>query len=82
MDRDGANQRHVMSNKMNEIMMLLTIIGTIFIPLTFITGIYGMNFKYLPEFGWYWGYPAALLFMLGIVVLMLFFSRRKNGYKY
>ena len=66
------------NNKMNEIMMFLTIIGTIFIPLTFITGIYGMNFKYMPELGWFWGYPAVLLIMFGIVVLMLFFFRRKK----
>ncbi|RLB60012.1 MAG: magnesium and cobalt transport protein CorA, partial [Deltaproteobacteria bacterium] len=66
------------SNKMNEIMMFLTIIGTIFIPLTFITGIYGMNFKYMPELGWFWGYPAVLAIMLGIGVIMLFFFRRKK----
>jgi len=66
------------SNKMNEIMMFLTIIGTIFIPLTFITGIYGMNFKYMPELKWYWGYPTVLAIMLGIGVIMLFFFRRKK----
>ena len=66
------------SNKMNEIMKLLTIIGTIFIPLTFIAGIYGMNFKYMPELGLAWGYPVVLLLMSVIGVIMLFFFRGKK----
>ena len=67
-----------LNNKMNGIMMLLTTIGTIFIPLTFITGIYGMNFKYMPELGWHWGYPVILSIMLGIVVFMLIFFKKKK----
>ena len=67
-----------LSNKMNGIMMFLTIIGTIFIPLTFITGIYGMNFKYMPELSWNWGYPTILLLMIGIGIFMLFYFRRKK----
>ncbi len=47
------------SNRMNEIMKVLTVIATIFIPLTFIAGIYGMNFRYMPELGQAWGYPAV-----------------------
>jgi len=45
-------------------MKVLTIIATIFIPLTFIVGIYGMNFKYMPEIDWHWGYPAILSVMV------------------
>ena len=67
-----------LSNKMNETMMFLTIIGTIFIPLTFITGIYGMNFRYMPEIGWRFGYPIAILFMAGIAILMLFYFKKKK----
>jgi magnesium transporter len=68
----------VVSNKMNEIMKVLTIFAAIFIPLTFVAGIYGMNFKYMPELNWQYGYPAILLFMLLIAGLMLiYFKRRK-----
>lgn len=66
------------SNRMNEVMKVLTIIATIFIPLTFIVGVYGMNFKYMPELEWRWGYPLAWLIMGGIVVLMLFYFRKKK----
>jgi magnesium transporter len=66
------------SNKMNEIMKVLTIISTIFIPITFIAGIYGMNFKFMPELNHQWGYPIALILMLGVVIVMLiFFKKRK-----
>ncbi len=66
------------SNRMNEVMKVLTIIATIFIPLTFIAGIYGMNFKYMPELGWRWGYPAVWLLMIGIfIVMMIYFKRKK-----
>ena len=66
------------SNRMNEIMKVLTIIGTIFIPLSFVAGLYGMNFAYMPELGWRWGYPAVLLFMLTIGVIMMLYFRRKK----
>jgi magnesium transporter len=66
------------SNKMNEVMKVLTIIATIFIPLTFIAGIYGMNFKYMPELEWHWGYPVILGVMVAIGVLMLIYFRRKK----
>ena len=66
------------SNRMNEIMKVLTVIATIFIPLTFIAGIYGMNFKYMPELGQAWGYPAVLTLMLAISVVMLIYFRRKK----
>lgn len=66
------------SNKMNEIMKVLTIISTIFIPLTFLAGLYGMNFKFMPELELRWGYPALLLLMTGTAVFMLAFFRRKK----
>ncbi len=73
-----------LSNKMNEVMKVLTIIATIFIPLTFIAGIYGMNFDpeasplNMPELGWYFGYPFAMGLMLIIAFMMLIFFRRKK----
>ncbi|MFX0196000.1 MAG: magnesium/cobalt transporter CorA [Candidatus Hodarchaeota archaeon] len=66
------------SNKMNEIMKVLTIIATIFIPLTFIAGIYGMNFMYMPELEWRWGYPFIWLVIIVISVSMLVYFRRKQ----
>ena len=63
---------------MNEIMKVLTIIATIFIPLTFITGIYGMNFRYMPEIRWNWGYPAVLFIMIVIGVGMLIYFKKKK----
>jgi len=66
------------SNRLNEVMKLLTIIATIFIPLTFIVGLYGMNFKFMPELEWRWGYPTVLLVMVGVAGLMLTFFRRKR----
>jgi magnesium transporter len=68
----------VVSNRMNEVMKVLTIIATIFIPLTLIAGIYGMNFQYMPELGWRWGYPVVWLVMLTIGALMLVYFRRKR----
>jgi magnesium transporter len=63
---------------MNEVMKVLTIIATIFIPVTFVAGIYGMNFAYMPELRWPWGY----LWFWGVVVAtatgMLVFFRRKK----
>lgn len=66
------------SNKMNEIMKLLTIIATIFIPLTFIAGVYGMNFEYMPELKWQWGYPVIWSVMLIIGISMVFYFRKKK----
>jgi len=66
-----------LSHRMNEVMKVLTIIATIFIPLTFVAGIYGMNFDVMPELHWAWGYPAALALMAAIgIVLVVFFKRR------
>ena len=66
------------SNRMNSVMKVLTIIATIFIPLTFVAGIYGMNFKYMPELEWKWGYLAALVVMVIIGICMLIYFRRKK----
>jgi len=67
-----------LSNRMNEIMKVLTIIGTIFIPLTFIAGIYGMNFEYMPELTVWYGYPVAMVAMAALAVALLFYFRRKE----
>ena len=66
------------SNRLNEVMKVLTIIATIFIPLTFIVGVYGMNFRYLPELEWPWAYPALWAVMLVIGGGMVVFFRRKK----
>jgi magnesium transporter len=63
---------------MNEVMKVLTIIATIFIPLTFIAGIYGMNFEDMPELKWHWGYPLALISMFSVGALMLVYFRKKR----
>ena len=66
------------SNRMSEVMKVLTIIATIFIPLTFIAGVYGMNFRYMPELEQPWAYPAVWFVMLVIAVLMFLYFRRKR----
>lgn len=72
------------SNHLNEIMKVLTIISTIFIPLSFIAGVYGMNFKTevspwnMPELSWLWGYPFSLLLMTAVALSLLVFFRRKG----
>ena len=66
------------SNKMNDIMKVLTIISTVFIPLSFLTGFYGMNFPHMPEFAYPNSYPILISIMIGIFVIMiLYFKRRK-----
>ena len=67
-----------LSNKMNEIMKFLTIIGTIFIPLTFIAGIYGMNFDNMPELHTRYGYPLAMGIMLALGLSLLYYFRRRD----
>ncbi len=66
------------SNRMNEVMKVLTIIATIFIPLTLIAGIFGMNFRFMPELQWQWSYPLVLLAMLTLGILMIRYFRRKK----
>ncbi|MFW5801637.1 MAG: magnesium/cobalt transporter CorA [Spirochaeta sp.] len=66
------------SNRMNEVMKVLTIIATIFMPLTFIAGVYGMNFENMPELSWQWGYPVVMLSMAVIGVgLAVYFKLKK-----
>jgi magnesium transporter len=65
---------------MNLEMRTLTIVATIFIPLTFIAGVYGMNFKYMPELDAHWGYPLILLFMVAVAIGMIFLFRRKHWF--
>jgi magnesium transporter len=69
----------VLSNKTNEVMKVLTIMASIFIPLTFLAGIYGMNFEYMPELRVRWAYPALLIIMALAVAVMLFYFHR-NGW--
>jgi len=67
-----------MSNRMNEVMKVLTIFAAIFIPLTFIAGIYGMNFRFMPELEWEWGYPMVWTIILLVSFTMLYYFRRKG----
>lgn len=66
------------SNRMNEVMKVLTIIATVFMPLTFMAGVYGMNFRHMPELEWRYGYPAVLIAMAAVSAVMLVFFRRKR----
>src|SRR5262249_5347191 len=72
------------SNRMNEIMKVLTVISTIFLPITFIAGLYGMNFDpaasplNMPELKWHYGYPFALALMLISALVLLYFYWRKG----
>ncbi len=66
------------SNKMNETMKVLTVFASIFIPLTFIAGVYGMNFDYMPELRWKWAYPALWAFFIGVSVLLLLYFKKKK----
>ncbi len=66
------------SNRMNEIMKVLTIISTIFIPLTFLAGVYGMNFAHMPELAWRWGYPLTWGIMAAVAVVMILYFKRKK----
>jgi magnesium transporter len=66
------------SNQMTAVMKVLTIITTIFMPLSFIAGIYGMNFEHMPELNWRWGYPFALGVMLALGLGMVWFFRRQK----
>jgi magnesium transporter len=66
------------SNRMNEVMKVLTIFASIFIPLTFIAGVYGMNFQWMPELRWQWAYPSVWLVMALVTLTMLAYFRRKK----
>ena len=69
-----------LSNRMNEVMKVLTVIATIFIPLTFIAGVYGMNFDVMPELRWRFGYPAILAVMAVVAAGMLAYFKRKGWF--
>ena len=66
------------SNRLNEIMKVLTMISTVVLPMTLVAGVYGMNFKHMPELGWEWGYPMAigLMLLVGAASFILFRWKR------
>ncbi len=68
----------MVSTKTNDVIKFLTILSALFLPATFIVGFYGMNFDTIPEFSWRYGYPFALLLIVGVIVGLLIFFRRKN----
>jgi len=67
-----------LSNRMNEVMKVLTIIATIFIPITFIAGVYGMNFKFMPELEWRWGYVMVWAIIVVAAGIMIGFFKKKQ----
>lgn len=70
----------IVSNRMNEVMKTLAVIATIFIPLTFIAGIYGMNFDYMPELHWRWSYPVSWVIMIVAGALMIRYFKKRNWF--
>jgi magnesium transporter len=66
------------SNKMNEVMQVLTVISVVFIPLTLMASIYGMNWQWMPELDFYYGYPVFMGFMLIVGLILLGYFRRKG----
>jgi len=71
---------NTMNTRLNEVMRVLTVISTIFIPLTFIVGVYGMNFQHMPELEWHWGYFGVWGIMLSVVIGMLVFFKFKKWF--
>jgi magnesium transporter len=71
---------NTLNTRMNEVMKVLTVISTIFIPLTFIVGVYGMNFDFMPELRWQWSYPIVWIFMILVTVGMIFYFRYKKWF--
>ncbi|MBT1710053.1 magnesium/cobalt transporter CorA [Fulvivirgaceae bacterium PWU5] len=78
----GLMDAHInaMNTRMNEVMRVLTVISTIFMPLTFIVGVYGMNFHHMPELSWHWGYYGVWGVMATLVIVMLSFFRYKKWF--
>lgn len=72
------NNLSLLTTRLNEVIKVLTVISTIFIPLTFITGVYGMNFRHMPELEWRWGYPLVMLGMAIVAVALFVYFRRKK----
>jgi magnesium transporter len=75
-----AIHQALISNKLNDIMRTLTVIATIFLPLTFIASIYGMNFRFMPELDSPWGYPSVLGLMLVVGVGMFWWFKRRGWF--
>jgi magnesium transporter len=69
------------SNRMNEIMKVLTVFSTLFMPITFIVGVYGMNFKSMPELEWSWSYPAVWVLMISIEASLGYFFWRRGWFR-
>jgi magnesium transporter len=69
---------NTLNTRMNEVMKVLTIISTIFIPLTFLVGVYGMNFEFMPELHWKYGYAYVWILMLLIVIGLIWYFRYKK----
>ena len=67
-----------MNNKMNEVMKVLTVIATIFMPMTFLAGVYGMNFRFFPELEWKFGYIYFWIIIMVITALMLFYFKKRR----
>ena len=70
----------MLSSRTNEVMKVLTMIATVFIPITFIAGIYGMNFQFMPELSWRWGYAAVWGVIITLVILLIVFFKRKKWF--
>jgi magnesium transporter len=68
----------ISANKTNDVMKILTIFSAYFLPLTFIVGVYGMNFDFMPELGWQYGYPMVIGFMLLVFIVIYTWFRRKK----
>ena len=71
---------NAMNTKLNEVMKILTVFSTIFMPLTFIVGVYGMNFDIMPELRWTWGYYGVWGVMVVIVIAMIIYFRKKKWF--
>jgi magnesium transporter len=69
-----------LSNRMNQVMKVLTMFASVFIPLTFLVGVYGMNFEYMPELKWKWSYPALWVFMIAVTIFMLVYFKKKKWF--
>jgi magnesium transporter len=76
MDLHHSNQ----NNEMNRVMKTLTVVSAIFIPLTFLAGVYGMNFHYMPELDSRWGYPLTVGVMLTVATFLGYYMRRKKWF--
>ncbi|MBL7664306.1 MAG: hypothetical protein JNM93_04185 [Bacteriovoracaceae bacterium] len=74
----NTQKTNMASNRLNEVVRVLTILSVFLLPLNLITGIYGMNFAFMPELSWKWGYPLSLLTMLSVVIGVFLWFRSKG----